>query len=267
MELSTQHRAMLKIQLLAAGVFLSICFLLGLALGLKRELTPALALVGGASALPPEKLSFPLVPGLSIAPFGNALELDGQPVEMISFGAERGVRELAREQYALWKDRGIRVAEQSGDQRAVLIGFDPASRRKLTFVAWESDPALRRQGLDLPRTQGTASSAPEDFLPDTRAAVPGVPLPPGATSSAVLTGLEGEGRSSTATYVIPRDVQRSISFFRERMARAGWQATLDYATDDQGMLELSKYREAVSLLFVRSDRSRTVVTVVRRFVD
>ncbi|MCC6953563.1 MAG: hypothetical protein IT290_05555 [Deltaproteobacteria bacterium] len=266
---ATDRRAMLKIQLFGASVFLILCFLLGIALGFKKNLSPVYAVQGSRAVGTNATLSFPIADGLNLSTFGRDTKLNGQPVEMASFTSRRSVREIAREQARIWERNNISTVKQIDDTRALVLGRDDRSGKRHTLLAWNSDSQLKEAGFEGVATQGMFSSADGSFTNVEVTEVPGVPLPDGGRVASVMSSLEPEGPSYSGSYALRGRLADNLSFYRRNLHADGWQETLVFDQPGQAMLELSKYRESITMIFVPVDGEgiETIATIVRRFTS
>lgn len=266
-------RARVRFGVILSLVVLSLSFLLGLALGLRKNAPPAYAADSPANRPPALKLEFPLPQGLDLAPIGDDTAINGRKSQTVSFQSARSVRAIMEEQVKLWESAGYRTIKEGTDSSATAAAIDAISGARYTMTAWSVPENSREYGMS-GQTAGMAAflaggeAAGDDY--ERRGEIRGVPPMPGGQAGSLFSTAEQDGRSRTTAYTNPGKVEQNVQFYRQILSSSGWTARGEPLIDIEkgaAALQFSRYKDELTLLFSHKrlrSAPQTVVAVTLR---
>jgi len=247
---------------IAVSVFvIAASFLYGIQHGLSTKVQPANAALGpaGATMLDAEQVAkvtseFGLARGLKLIPMGHDVSINGRKADVLSFITSRGIRDLTREQRAIWQSRGLKVHDFSTGKRGVIFARRLGTDEFLSFIVWHTPHNLRKVASIPAAVQGVVSISTREIDPDAdfsehRGEVPGVSMMPGGRAGAVFSARDFGGKTYSSVYTVPADLSAAMFFYETDMKLQGWRPGGKTTDEKQGALTFRKNKEELVLLF------------------
>lgn len=249
-------------------------FAYGLSVGLKRSrnLAHARPMFSGSLLDEAEETlllgELGLPKEVTVTRLGKNAAVNDRPATIVSFSTTIAPDRLLREQKQFWESTGFKMAAKTGENRGVLIGFDPVSRRKISVSAWTLPKELRSAaGASALPVQGMLSLLEDEKIGTGISIVPEVPVIPGGRGGAVFRADEGGGESYSSVYSNPGSLEENLEYYRRELPAAGWAESNSGGTKSgrypTGHLMFRRNGEEVVLLFTPKGEEETVVAVFR----
>jgi hypothetical protein len=261
-------RARLRFSVIFSLAVLSLSFVLGLVLGLRKNAPPAYAAAAPAYRPGALKLKFLLPQGLDITPIGEKSTLNGRPAQTVSFRSSRGVREILGEQVKLWESAGYKAFNGGTNAQGAAVAVDTATGARYTITAWSVPETLREDGVN-GQTAGIAAFVEGGEIsghdPERQGQIKGIPPMPGGGAGALFSTAEEDGRSQTTVYTNPGKVEQNVQFYHQLLYSSGWTSQNGQMLDAEkgaAALQFSRYTDELTLLFSEKRSSSTPKTVV-----
>lgn len=249
-----------RTQVLLAFFVLIVSFFYGISIGLSRRAPKAYAAL--QIPLDPPRLEHIVPPpGLRLIPAGNDIAINGSAAEMANFVSDRNVKDIVSEQVAIWQARGYVAFGATSQKRGVAFARDAKTGDRFSIVAFFMPPMLREKMSLGQAVQGSLTAmSGRGYNKDAKGVIPDVPLPPGGSSGPVFSARDPGGRSFTAIYNNPGDIDTNIDFYRSTLRESGWEEIAAHEGEEYsqpiGSLTFRRGKEEVSFLLSSQAQAR-----------
>lgn len=267
----TMRSAQLRFKVFFSIAVLLVAFFAGIALGLRRNLPAAQALVWN-SPLPSELPGDLHLPdGLAVTSIGGDVSVNGKDAEMVSFATSRPVKDVLAEQVGLWEDRGFLALGAATSTRGMALARDHVSGDRYTMTVWQVPAQVLSGSSGSDETQGVASrlrggEASAGASGETAGEVPGVPLLPGGRGGSVLHSSERGQESYSGVYTNPGGLAQNAEFYQRFLRAKGWMLQSSSLAETQAAgsaaLTFQQGRTEVVLLLAEKEDKQNLETVV-----